>query len=193
MSWLSIPALSKLQVVWKTILFLPKNILSSCSVRALQGHYWLLPVIAYRWQMQRTPRMQRLRPAWWSFGSGLEFCLFVCGLGEKSLPDLFWGFVSILILSTDWKNKPRPLCYNPVRRVKEQEGGQKAHSGPGSRQVGCGAFSPMRAGIKVTHWYINAEAWKASPTFPAREIIYYSEMTLRSSQKLPLETAGEAE
>ena len=67
MSWLSILAVSKLQVVRKTALFLPQDTLSSCSVRALREHCWLLPVIAYKWQSQRLPRAGRLNQAWWGF------------------------------------------------------------------------------------------------------------------------------
>lgn len=155
-SWLSILAVSKLQVVRKTALFLPQDTLSSCSVRALREHCWLLPVIASKWQSQRLPRAGRLNHAWWGFAF-----LF------------FWSLFSFCPQTVKYTD---PYRFNAVRKVKEHKGGQRKQNGRGSGQVGCGAFLPVSAGIKVTHWYINAEVREASPTFPASEIIYCGEM-----------------
>lgn len=136
---LSMPAVSKLQVVQETALLLPQDTLSSCSVRTSQEHCWFLPVIAYRLQSQKTSKCRE----------------FFCPQTVKYI-DLYQ--------------------FNAVREAKEHERGRRKQNGRGSRQVGRSAFSPMSTGIEVTHWYTNPEAQGASPTFPAKEIIYCTEM-----------------
>lgn len=41
--------------------------------------------------------------------------------------------------------------FNAVRNIKEHEGGRGKQNGGGSGEVGPGAFSPVSAGIEVSH------------------------------------------
>lgn len=63
---------------------------------------------------------------------------------------LFFFFLSLVSFCPQTVNTTNLYWFNAVRKVKEHEGRQRKQHGWGSGQVGCGAFSPMSAGIKVT-------------------------------------------
>lgn len=60
----------------------------------------------------------------------------------------FWSLFSFRLQTVKYRDLYR---FNAVRKVKEHEGGHRKQNKRGSGQVGCGAFSPTSAGIKVTH------------------------------------------